>query len=155
MIQKIRLLIISTFSLLTLGLVPVAVLAAPDCANPASLSTAEAIQCGTDNAAGVPQGANPGNSINKTINNAIDIISVAVGAAAVIMLMVGGFRYITSAGNQESVKGAKNTIIYALVGLVIVALAQIIVQFVLTKTDQSVSGTTSTTSSPPPHTGGF
>jgi hypothetical protein len=49
------------------------------------------------------------------------------------MIIYGGFRYVTSGGNDASVSGAKNTIIYALIGLVIVALAQVIVHFVLAK----------------------
>jgi hypothetical protein len=49
------------------------------------------------------------------------------------MIIVAGFRYITSGGKQESVTGAKNTILYAVIGLIIVALAQIIVRFVLNK----------------------
>jgi len=51
--------------------------------------------------------------------------------AAVIMIIVGGFRYITSGGDSTRVGGAKNTLIYAIVGLIIVALAQAIVHFVL------------------------
>ena len=52
---------------------------------------------------------------------------------AVMMIIVGGFRYITSGGASDSVSSAKNTIIYAIVGLVVVALAQFIVQFVLNR----------------------
>jgi lysylphosphatidylglycerol synthetase-like protein (DUF2156 family) len=72
-------------------------------------------------------------NINTTLGNIINIFSVVVGVVAVIMIVVGGFRYITSGGKQESVSGAKNTILYAIIGLVIVALAQIIVRFVLNK----------------------
>src|SRR3990167_277109 len=100
------------------------------------VSTQEAIKCGANDSAGVPVAANPGTRIDTTIGNIIDLLSVAVGIAAVIMLIVGGFRYVTSAGNQETVKAAKNTILYALIGLVIVALAQLIVNFVLNKTTQ-------------------
>jgi hypothetical protein len=58
-------------------------------------------------------------------------------ASTVIMIIYAGFRYVTSGGRDESVKGAKNTILYAIIGLVIVALAQIIVHFVLAKTTQA------------------
>jgi len=95
------------------------------------VSTQEAIKCGANDAAGVPGAANPGTTIDNTISNIVDILSIIVGIVAVIMIIVGGFRYITSAGNQERVKTAKNTLIYAIIGLVIVALAQIIVAFVL------------------------
>ena len=60
-----------------------------------------------------------------------------VGIIAVIMIIVGGFRYIASGGKQESITAAKNTILYAIIGLVIVALAQIIVKFVLEKSTTS------------------
>jgi hypothetical protein len=73
-------------------------------------------------------------SANKLVTTIINIISVVVGVVAVIMIIVAGFRYITSGGKQESVTGAKNTILYAVIGLVIVALAQVVVHFVLAKT---------------------
>ena len=57
------------------------------------------------------------------------------------MIIVGGLRYITSGGESSNISGAKTTIIYALVGLVIVALAQFIVHFVLNK---AVNGVTAT-----------
>jgi hypothetical protein len=72
--------------------------------------------------------------LQGTVKTVINVLSVIVGIAAVIMIIVAGFRYITSGGKQESVTGAKNTILYAVVGLVIVALAQVIVRFVLTRT---------------------
>lgn len=70
----------------------------------------------------------------------INLLSVIVGFVAVVMIIVGGFRYITSAGSSEKVSGAKNTILYGIIGLVIVALAQVIVQFVLNKTANPTSG---------------
>ena len=76
------------------------------------------------------------------LTDIINIFSIIVGVVAVIMIIFGGFKYITSAGNQESIKSAKNTIIYALIGLIIVALAQVIVRFVLR---EAVNGTTTTT----------
>lgn len=69
--------------------------------------------------------------INGKIASVVNILSSLVGVVAVIMIIIGGFRYITSAGDSNRVSSAKNTIIYALIGLVIVALAQVIVQFVL------------------------
>ena len=107
-----------------------------NCSKEQPKTTAEAIQCGTDESAGVPQGADAGTKIDTTIQNVINLLSVAVGIAAVVMVIIGGFRYVTSAGNAETTKAAKNTILYALIGLVIVALAQLIVNFVLNKTTQ-------------------
>lgn len=62
----------------------------------------------------------------------INIFSVVVGTVSVIMIIIGGFRYIISGGDSSSVSAAKNTILYAVVGLIIVLFAQVIVRFVVT-----------------------
>jgi hypothetical protein len=81
--------------------------------------------------------ANTGTSVTDLIKKIINILSVLIGAIAVVMIILGGFRYVTSAGKQESVTAAKNTILYAIIGLVIVALAQVIVHFVLNNVNPS------------------
>ncbi len=74
-----------------------------------------------------------GNKLNNILTLVVNIFSLIVGVVAVIMIIVGGLRYITSGGESSNVSTAKNTIIYAVVGLVVVALAQFIVHFVLAK----------------------
>lgn len=74
-----------------------------------------------------------GQQVNKLVGQIINIFSIVVGIVAVIMIIYGGFRYITSGGDSGNVTNAKNTILYAIIGLVIVALAQFIVKFVLGK----------------------
>lgn len=76
-------------------------------------------------------------SVNDIMTSVINIFSLVVGVVSVIMIIVGGLKYITSGGDSGNVSGAKNTILYAIIGLVIVALAQIIVRFVLAKVGQS------------------
>ena len=61
----------------------------------------------------------------------VNIFSIVVGAISVIMIIYGGFRYITSGGDSGRVGNAKNTLIYAVIGLIIVVLAQLIVHFVI------------------------
>jgi len=73
-------------------------------------------------------------TVNSTIHAVVTILSFIVGTASVIMIMVGGFRYVTSGGDSTKVGSAKNTLLYALVGLIIVALAQVIVRFTLNRT---------------------
>ena len=73
------------------------------------------------------------NDLSGTIKTVVNILSAIVGVAAVIMVIIGGFRYITSAGDSGSISSAKNTILYALVGAIIATLAQVIVRFVLGK----------------------
>lgn len=74
-----------------------------------------------------------GQGLTKVISTVISILSVIVGLAAVIMIIVGGLKYVTSGGDSSSIASAKSTIIYALVGLIIAALAQFIVKFVFDK----------------------
>jgi len=62
----------------------------------------------------------------------VNILLFIIGAICVIMLIWGGIRYTTSAGNSSAVTAAKNTIMYAIIGLVIAFLAFAIVNWVLT-----------------------
>jgi len=71
--------------------------------------------------------------VNDIIHTVVNIFSAIVGIVSVIMIIYGGFKYISSGGDSGKVTEAKNTIIYAVIGLVVVALAQFIVQFVLNK----------------------
>jgi hypothetical protein len=73
------------------------------------------------------------NKVNSTITTAINVFSTIVGVIAVLMIIYGGLRYITSGGDSGKITNAKNTIIYALIGLVVVALAQFIVKFMLSQ----------------------
>ncbi len=84
--------------------------------------------------------ADAAGGVNEVIETVINIFSIVVGVIAVIMIIVGGLKYITSGGDSGNITGAKNTILYAIVGLVVVALAQIIVRFVLTETGDLGSG---------------
>jgi hypothetical protein len=77
---------------------------------------------------GVPATLFGDSGIIGTITNTLLFV---VGALAVIMVIWGGLRYATSAGNAASVTAAKNTILYALVGLIIAFLAFAVVNWVL------------------------
>lgn len=71
------------------------------------------------------------NSVGKLISSVVNLLSTIVGIAAVIMIIVSGFKYVTSGGDSGGIASAKTTLIYALVGLAIAALAQVLVRFVL------------------------
>jgi len=75
--------------------------------------------------------------INNIVHTIVNLLSALVGIVAVIMIIVGGLRYITSGGNDTSVTSAKNTILYAIIGLIIVAFAQVLVRFTLAKVTNS------------------
>lgn len=70
-------------------------------------------------------------TVNNLVTTIINIFSAVVGIVAVIMILYGGFKYITAGGDSSRITSAQHTIIYAIIGLIIVALAQIVVQFVL------------------------
>jgi hypothetical protein len=63
-----------------------------------------------------------------TITN---ILIFIVGAISVIMLVIGGVRYTVSGGDSSAVTGAKNTILYAIVGIIVSILAYAVVNFVI------------------------
>ena len=75
-------------------------------------------------------------SLKKLAARITNTFSIVVGAASIIMIIYGGFRYITSGGESGRVGAAKNSLLYAIIGLVIVALAQLIVHFVLNQANQ-------------------
>ena len=74
-----------------------------------------------------------GQALERVIRMVLQVLSIVTGVAAVIMIIIGGFRYVTSGGDSSSISSAKNTIIYAIVGLIVVAFAQFIVRYVMTK----------------------
>lgn len=86
---------------------------------------------GANSARGVDQAATLfGNTgIFTTVTNVMLFI---VGAISVIMIVIGGLRYVISGGNTTNVTAAKNTILYAVVGLVVAMLAYALINFVIT-----------------------
>jgi cytochrome bd-type quinol oxidase subunit 2 len=138
MIAKVKRLILTVAAVLAMGapaLLPVTAYAAT--ATDPQLT--QGLNCGADlqlSTGGSNTCAAQDTSTNFTtlLKKIINIFSVIVGVIAVIMIIIGGLKYITSGGESSNVSGAKNTIIYAIVGLIIVALAQFIVHFVLSNT---------------------
>lgn len=150
MVQKIKkhaITIMLSLGLLAPGLVP------------ALVSTAFADTGGTNVTGGLCGGINTAANNNQntdcgtagTGNGQSDIANLAsrvtnlfsliVGIAAVIMVVYSGFRYITSGGDSNRVGSAKNSLIYAIVGLVIVAMAQFIVHYVINQAQGVQSAT--------------
>lgn len=67
--------------------------------------------------------------VNSLVHDIVNFLSWIVGITAVIALIIAGFKYITSGGSSEKISSAKSALLYAIVGIVIVALAQFIVYF--------------------------
>ena len=92
----------------------------------------QSLQGGANDAKGngMKDGVGDANSLVKDV---VNIILWIVGILSVIMLVWGGIKYTTSAGDSNKVTSAKNTIIYAVIGLIIAILAYAIVNFVIEK----------------------
>lgn len=71
-------------------------------------------------------------TVPNTIRRVVTILIFIVGAVSILMIVVGGLRYVLSGGDEKAVAAAKNTIIFAIVGVVIAVAAYAIVNFVLT-----------------------
>lgn len=71
----------------------------------------------------------PGSILNKVIN----LLSLIVGIASVFVIMIGGVKFMTSSGDPAGVSSARNTILYAIIALLITILAQIIVRFIISR----------------------
>lgn len=74
----------------------------------------------------------PKADLQGNVTNIINGVIAILGFACVVVMIIGGVQYMTSAGDTQKVTKAKNTILYGLIGLVICVLAFAIVNFVIT-----------------------
>lgn len=70
-------------------------------------------------------------TLDSALTSILNAIILVMGIVAVIFIIIGGVNYITSSGDSNKVKKAKDTILYSVIGLVICALAFVIVNFVI------------------------
>ncbi len=98
----------------------------------------------------IENGANSAKGAGQPVNlfgtdgiftTATNLLLFVIGALSVIMIIVGGIRYVVSGGNSAQVTAAKNTILYAIVGLVVAFLAFAIINFLLGSLTNNTSGT--------------
>lgn len=110
------------------------IIAGPNAAQAALFSGAKDDACRGANLSGNSNcDAGAADKIGDTVKAIINILSIIIGIIAVIAIIVNGLRFITSGGDSSSVNSARNGVIYAIVGLIVVALAQVIVRFVLSR----------------------
>lgn len=81
----------------------------------------------------IERGVNDGNPVTSTTQNIVNIISLVVGIAAVVVILVAGITMALSQGDSGKIKNSRDAIIYAAVGLVVVALARSIVFFIVNR----------------------
>jgi hypothetical protein len=123
-IKKIALLAIAIFavSFFSLGAVSAQ---APIFEDVCDASTADSPACSDE------LGGNPISGQDGVLVRVVNILSYMVGVASVVMVMIGGLKYISANGDSNSIATAKNTILYALIGVAVFAVSQAIVLFVL------------------------
>lgn len=141
MIKKLKRMLttLSISTLLVMPTMPLAVVhAAEDCLAGTGGGISDCLNSGADKTDPNATTTDPSERVNSTIRLVINVFSLVVGVISVIMIIIGGLKYITSGGDSGNITGAKNTILYAIIGLVVVALAQVVVKFVL----QKATGTT-------------
>lgn len=92
-------------------------------------SAADSPACGSSQ----PGNPNPITGPDGVLTIAIEIVSTVAGVMAVFVMIVAGFRYVTSSGDPATVNAAKNTILFASIGVVVAIFARTILVFVLGK----------------------
>jgi ABC-type Fe3+ transport system permease subunit len=125
--KTLKAFLISTFGALILGTAPLVNVQAVGL-NDVKKST-EKGQCEVRNQA---DGCD-NSGLTSLFRTVVNILLFLVGSLAVIMLVIGGLRYVTSNGDQNAVTSAKNTILYAIIGIVVAFLAYAAVNFVITQ----------------------
>lgn len=89
--------------------------------------------CQENNTSQNAQNPNPLTGSNGLLMTVANIVAAVTGIVAVIVIILAGWKYITSGGDASKAKGAKDTLVYAVIGLVVIAAADIIISFVLSK----------------------
>ncbi len=120
MIQRLKFIILSLTAVVMLSVYATSTVSAidlfPGCADGDTSKVCTA--SGKDNVAGL-------------IANIISVLLYFIGAAAVIMIVIGGIKYVTSQGDANNMQSAKNTILYSVLGLIAAIAAQALVAFVV------------------------
>ncbi len=76
-------------------------------------------------------GAGGSNATTEALQRIVNTVLGVSGAIAVLIIVLAGFRYIISQGNPNEVTTARNAILYALIGLIVIICAFAIVNFVV------------------------
>ena len=129
--------LLSIVASLAIVMMPLPVLAAGASSSSTGCGTASTPKTQVLNGLGETGSNCSDTGVGNAIAAGVNILSLVVGVAAVVMVILGGFKYITSGGEASKVSNAKNSLVYALVGLFIAALAQLLVHFVLVQSSQA------------------
>jgi P pilus assembly chaperone PapD len=78
-----------------------------------------------------PTGTQSGADLPAAVLNVVNALLILAALAAMVFLLIGGIRYIFSQGDEEKAATAKNTILYAVIGLIVIGLAAVVVNFIV------------------------
>lgn len=75
-------------------------------------------------------GCNTATTIGGTFTNLANTLTLLVGGVSVIMIIIGGLRYVLSQGDSKAITAAKDTILYSVIGVIVAIVAFAIIGFV-------------------------
>ena len=128
----IRSLMVSAFIALAALAMPAApVHAGDDDTNTATCATNDATKTGIKSGIKCAKSTDQRGNLGNVIETVTNVLLFIIGAVSVIMIIIGGIKYVLSNGDASQVTSAKNTILYAVIGLVVALLAYAIVNFVI------------------------
>ncbi len=133
--HKLKFLILSLISTFTILMIPSSVLAV-NVLNPACQNTSTG-QVPPECQDQITGKQNPLFGPNGLITKAVQIITIVVGLAAVVTIVISGLRLVMSNGDPNTASSARTAIIYAAIGIVIALVSQAMVTFVLSKVNVS------------------
>jgi hypothetical protein len=138
--MKLKQIILNMIAVLALALVPIGLQTAPAYADdpppPPSCGNSDSAKGQVLQGVGLTGDNCNDNQVNQIFQTVVQILSLVIGAASVLVILYAGFKYIGSGGESNRVANAKNTLLYALVGLGVAALAQLLLHFVLYQTNK-------------------
>lgn len=121
--------LVSVFAALWLVSVPIRVSAQFDPLGAACSENSASAAC-TESKNAQDKDANP---VTDTVNNVANLIAIATAVVSIIVIIIAGITMVFSAGESAAIKSARDAIIYAAVGMVVVGLARSIVVFIVNR----------------------
>lgn len=123
--KKISLLVAGSFVALVMGMFSVLALNSP------AVAACSGVNCVTEGVNATNTGGSSTSSLPAVLKKIVNVLLFIIGAVSVIMIVIGGLKYVTSNGDSSQVTSAKNTIMYAVIGVIVALLAYAIVNFVV------------------------
>ncbi len=96
-----------------------------------ALAACDSVSDGASGGANCAKSAGTPTELGPSITNIVNTILIMIGVVAIIAIIIAGFRFALSQGNEKNISAARDTILYAVIGLVVAILSYAIVHFVI------------------------